>query len=146
MHTLPRKRMIKRKSLLTKLFQTGRKVHAPNLRLLYLVVPSTELLPSTLQDADFKHWQVAMGAGKKYFKRAVDRNRLKRLMREGFRLNQHELDTLTSVLKDQHKVLLIFFQFTGKALVDYSTVVQELMLSLCKLRGEVQKALEKKEL
>ncbi len=47
---------------------------------------------------DRSHPRLGLVVGKRHVKRAVQRNRIKRLMREGFRYNQHLLGSLDMVM------------------------------------------------
>jgi ribonuclease P protein component len=67
---------LKSKRAFEKLFKEGKSIKKYPLRLVYVEWPS----------ASPTHVQVAFSVPKKRFKRAVDRNRLKRQMREAYRL------------------------------------------------------------
>jgi ribonuclease P protein component len=57
--------------------------------------------------------QAGFTVSTRYFKKAVDRNRIKRLMRESYRLQKNRLKT---ILKQNHKSLSIFFIYTADSL------------------------------
>jgi len=103
-YTLPRSKSLKSKILIEKLFKQGKSVSKFPVRLVYLY---------TDYDKD-ENFQVAFSVPKKKIKRAVDRNRIKRLMREAFRLQQHHLP-------DDKKIVLMWI-YTGKELPDYQKV------------------------
>lgn len=60
------------------LFTEGKSVSKYPLRLVYVANPNSE-----------QKLQTGVSVSKKYFKKAVDRNRYKRLLREAYRLNKH---------------------------------------------------------
>lgn len=79
----PKKHKLKSKTSIDLLFSKGKSVSKYPLRLVYAV-------------ADEKHMdgeliKMGVSVSKKYFKRAVDRNYFKRVLRETYRLNQHLL-------------------------------------------------------
>lgn len=91
--------------------------------------------PSTLLTsgpADFRTFGLLSGfaVSTKNFKRAVDRNRIKRLGREAFRLNKH---VLTLQLEASHQQLQVFFIFTDKKLPDYKLIEPKMQACLKKL-------------
>ena len=71
-----------------------------------------------------------VGVSVKNFKRAVDRNRIKRLVREAWRLQKNELQ---EKIKITGKQLNAFFIYTGKELPDFATVKDKVGVALKKL-------------
>lgn len=75
----PKKEKLKSKQLIDRLFKEGESLSSSPLKLIFLKIE----VPI---DAKFK---TAMAVPKKNFKSAVKRNRIKRLLREAYRLNKH---------------------------------------------------------
>jgi ribonuclease P protein component len=70
------------------------------------------------------------------FKKAVQRNRVKRVLREAFRLQK---TTLQTALKERQQYLTIFFIFTGKELPVYVEVYEKMGILLNKLAANIIK-------
>ena len=66
--------------------------------------------------------QAGFTVGTKNFKHAVDRNRIKRLMREAYRLQKNDL---FQHLADNKKKLMIFFIYVGNELPEYQLMFEK---------------------
>ncbi|QFZ54448.1 ribonuclease P protein component [Oceanihabitans sp. IOP_32] len=75
-----KKEKLKSKKLINQLFAEGQSVSAFPLRLVYL--------PTHFNDAIIA--KTGVSVSKRHFKTAVDRNRIKRLLREAYRLNKND--------------------------------------------------------
>jgi ribonuclease P protein component len=78
--------------------------------------------------------QAGFGAGSRHFKKAVDRNRIKRLGREAYRLQKA---ALLQRLGEKGVSMAVFFIYTGKELPDYATVSARIGVALQKLVREI---------
>ncbi|KGO89129.1 ribonuclease P protein component [Flavobacterium suncheonense] len=79
-NTYPKHEKLKSKTTIDLLFSEGKSVSKYPLRLVYV--------PLENSDAGLKF---GVSVSKKYFKKAVDRNYFKRVLRECYRLNKHLL-------------------------------------------------------
>jgi len=107
-YTLPRSKSLKSKLLIDKLFKQGQSLVAYPLRLVYLSVNYEANEP----------FLSGFSVPKKKFKHAVDRNRIKRLMRESFRLQQHDL-------KLSGKTIMMWI-YLSKDTPDYDLIYQKM--------------------
>jgi ribonuclease P protein component len=75
--------------------------------------------------------QVLISVSKRTFKRAVDRNRLKRLIREAYRLNKYRL----TEQPNGHEIALLGIIFTGKEKSPLTLVEKKLISAFHRLLG-----------
>ncbi|URM37833.1 ribonuclease P protein component [Flavobacterium anhuiense] len=94
--TYPKNERLKSKTTIGLLFSEGKSVSKYPLRLVY----------RQAQANSEEQTKIGVSVSKKYFKKAVDRNYFKRVLRETYRLNKHSLlDNL-----DQPYSIMLFYQ------------------------------------
>ena len=81
--------------------------------------------------------QIGVGVSSRHFKKAVDRNRVKRLLRESYRLQKC---SLLELIPDK-KQLSVFILFVGKGISDTSLIPEKMQLILQKLVNSFQNKL-----
>lgn len=77
--------------------------------------------------------QFGVGVSTKNFKKAVDRNRIKRLAREAYRLQKKILE---KKLIEANSYLTVFFIYTGKELPEYKDIndkIGKVLNKLCEI-------------
>lgn len=67
--------------------------------------------------------QAGFTVSSRNFKKAVDRNRIKRLMRECYRLQKIELK---NSLEKNNKMLAVFFIYRGNEMPEYSDIFDKM--------------------
>ncbi|MBV9988469.1 MAG: ribonuclease P protein component [Chitinophagaceae bacterium] len=80
--------------------------------------------------------QAGVGVSARNFKKAVDRNRIKRLLRECYRLNK---TALTEAAAAKHKALGVFFLYVGKDLPEYPALTEKMIAALNRLTDELNR-------
>ena len=63
--------------------------------------------------------KIGVTASKRNFKKATDRNRIKRLLREAYRLQKEDLQT---ILQTTGKSGAVFFLYTGKTMAPFAEI------------------------
>lgn len=71
--------------------------------------------------------QAGFSVSSKKFKKATDRNRIKRLMRECYRTQKHPLLALT---ENKNGRLSVFFIYTGKEIPEYLLIKEKMAVAL----------------
>lgn len=126
----PKHEKLKSKIAIEKLFSEGKSVAKYPLRLVFCETAATET----------QLIKMGISVSKKYFKKAVDRNYLKRVLRETYRLNKH---ILTNNLKTPH-AFMFFYQ--SKEVLDYKEIADKTVQLFEKFVGsEAHKEKQKTE-
>jgi ribonuclease P protein component len=121
--TLGKTERLKSRKAIEQLFHSGRS---------FVVSPYRVMFMGTEKGA----LQFGTGVSAKNFKRAVDRNRIKRLTREAYRLQKNPLE---QQLKESRKGMHLFVTYTGMTLPEYTVVydsMQKIINKLLKIADE----------
>jgi len=114
-----RKEKLKSRKQIEELFLNGKNFSMFPLRITYQFLPT-----------DKTGVQVGVTAGKKYFKRAVDRNRIKRLIREAYRLQK---TGLAEAMKHNGLKGFLFFVYTDKTIASFTVIKEAMSKALSRL-------------
>jgi ribonuclease P protein component len=117
--------------VIEELFATGRTFSIYPLRVFYLI-REVELKLDVI-DAPL---QFGVGVSKRHFKKAVHRNRVKRLLKETYRIQKAAL--LDEVV-EKGASLQVFAIFTGKDLPQFEELKDKVAEALERLKKEVRK-------
>jgi ribonuclease P protein component len=114
-YTLGKKEKLKSRKAIEQLFKEGKSFSLFPFRIIY-----------TFRDAKLQNsnsqLQTAFSVSKRYFKKATDRNRIKRLMREGWRLQKN---ILTEKINITGKTMTVFIIYTGNELPEYDFIFEK---------------------
>lgn len=113
----PSREKLKKKSEIDLLFKKGKWLSAENMRIIYS--SSSEKYP-------IESCKIGVSVSKKFFKKAVDRNRIKRLLRESYRLNKA---TYFDAFGEQTLAMLFW---VSKDLPERFSDVEKQFINLCK--------------
>jgi ribonuclease P protein component len=122
--TLGKNERLKSRKQIEQLFTEGEKFSVAPFRIFFSFTT-----PDSQQSTHF-----GAGVSSKNFKKAVDRNRIKRLTREAWRTQNVQLK---EKLQENEKHLNIFFIYTGKELPDFKTVKDKVAVALKKLLQKI---------
>ena len=122
--SLERNERLKSRKLIDQLFSKGKHLVVAPYRVYYLI-DNKEFISTSPFNMKF-----GIGVSGKNFKKAVDRNKIKRLTREAYRLQKNEL---SQFLKVSNKHINLFFIYTAKDLPHFNTVMEKVKLILNKL-------------
>lgn len=108
------------------LFSKGASFFSYPFKLLWIEIDEDEVYPARL----------LISVPKKNFKRAVDRNHIKRLIREAYRLNK---SVLYDCLNNHQIKINIAFIYTQKDILSFHEIEKQMILTLRKICTNVEK-------
>jgi len=110
---------------ITRLFTQGDAFIAYPLRVVFTIGPKSDDEPAS----------ILVSVPKKRFKRAVKRNRLKRLIREAYRLNKV---SFIEKLEEKNLQMHIAFNYVSNDVLDFTTIEKKIKLSLERLIDKIE--------
>ncbi|MDF2437556.1 MAG: ribonuclease protein component [Bacteroidota bacterium] len=124
MQTFSKSERLCSKVLIDKVFEKGKVIVGPSFKLIWLC--------EELQEA--AGVQVLISVPKRNFKKAVDRNKIKRRMREAYRKNK---EAIYNINKD--KTVCLMLMYTGKTIIPYAEAEEKIIKLLQRLIPEIRK-------
>lgn len=108
---------LKSRKLIEQLFKQGQRLKSEPLQVVFWAVDHDGNYPV----------KAGFSVSKRYFKNAVDRNRIKRLMRESYRLNKHKLYEQCT---KKHVLMFIYNSTQLKSYEDIDKTLNDLINQL----------------
>lgn len=105
-NTYPKHEKLKSKKIIDLMFSQGKSVSRYPLRLVYIPISNENYTFLKKGNPELENIQMGVSVSKKYFKKAVDRNYFKRILRECYRLNK---SILTQKLENPY-AFMFFYQ------------------------------------
>jgi len=115
----PKKEKLKSKKLIEQLFSEGNSVSAFPLRMVYLKTEFED-------DVQFK---TGVSTSKRNFKKAVDRNHIKRLLREAYRLNK---TAYFNNISESYALMILYISKDGTDFDSVETKMKQLLEAFSK--------------
>lgn len=119
-NTFGKDEKLKSKKIIDQLFNEGKSVSNNGFTLVYLVQPLHTFYPA----------QAGFSVPKRHFKHAVDRNRIKRMMREAYRLNK---TSFYQTLAEKKQQMAVMFVYKGKGLPDHEATTKAVLNCITRL-------------
>ena len=136
--TLNKSERLKKRTAIDRLFKEGRSFSIYPFKVVYFFKPlSTDSSEKEETLKEFSSLKFGVSVSKRNFKKAVFRNRIKRLMREAYRVEKFEL---SESLKTKENIgLEVFFIYTGKELPLFTFVQEKMKNIVQRLLQEIEK-------
>ena len=115
------------------LFSTGQAINVFPIRLIYTIEPITS---STITPSLASLLQAGVGAPSRTFRKAVQRNRVKRLLREAYRLEKPNFLSQASL---DHKRVNLFFLYTDGLVLTQAVIQAKVKEALSLLVTKLKK-------
>ena len=126
-HSFGKKHRLSSHTLIERLFGEGYSFFAYPFRCVWMVA-------DPVPGKDTASVQILVSVSKKNHKRAVSRNKLKRRIREAYRLNRHGWGEIPL---PENKRLLVAFIYSSREILEYSVIEH----GVVKILSEIQKRL-----
>lgn len=121
-----KKEKLKSRTQLEAIFSSGKTFSVFPLKVFFLETAATQT----------ESVKAGVGVSARHFKKAVHRNRIKRLLREAYRL---EKQNLHQQLSDQQKQIAVFFLYVDKEMPAFEIIRDRMKDCLAKLQKKLSR-------
>ena len=128
--TLAKSERLSREQLIASLFEAGQSFYTTSFVVHYNLCHLPELVPA----------QMLASASKRKFKKATDRNKIKRLIKEAYRINKQPL---YAFLQSQNKQLALAFVYTDKKITTFNDIESKIKVALYELMLKLEEGVKK---
>jgi ribonuclease P protein component len=127
MYTFTKEERLCNKRLIDELFHNGSSFLCYPFKASWLLMTEPQQVPA----------QIVFSVSKKRYKRAVDRNLIKRRMREAYRLSKQQ--QLYDLLTNADKRIILSVGYIGKEIAPYELIEKKMLKLLTQLNTELVK-------
>ena len=121
-YTLGKNERLKSRKEIEQLFNSGKRFSENPLKIFFLISDSSKQI-----------LKMGVGVSSKNFKKAVERNRIKRQIREAWRLQKKYLESRLEILNQQLNVFIIYTGREIPATIQLTEAMKEVMYKLEKI-------------
>lgn len=122
MQTFTKSERLCSKVIIDKVFASGKQIVGPSFKLIWMKA----------EEKDVEPVQILISVPKRNFKKAVDRNKLKRRIREVYRKNKN---LVYNEIQSQTFYLMLIY--TGKNMIEYKEIEEKIIKLLQRLIPEI---------
>lgn len=124
--TFSKDERLRSRKLIENIIESGKSLSVSPFRFIWTITGLTTKFPV----------QIAISVPKRFFKRAVDRNRIKRMVREVYRKNKSGLYAL---LKSRNIQCALLVVFSGRKVPEYDEVEKKFLITLQRFEETILK-------
>ncbi len=122
-YSLGKKERLSSKIMIGRLFKAGSAFYKYPFKVMFLCVGDDKIHNNA----------ILVSVSKRNFRKAVDRNRIKRLTREAYRLNKHILGVGEA---EAQRYFLVAFIYTGRSILSFKEIERKIILILQSIKKQ----------